>query len=371
MKRALDGVVGALGRWPGDPVDLLVGEPCFDPPVEIQRAFARTAGDPASDYGPPGGLPELRTVLANRLDSKRADPRRVMVTHGAKGGLLALLAALVEPGDEVIHPLPCYPAYPAMVQRFGGEPMGVAEHGDGFAGWADRALAIAGPRTRAVVLSSPSNPSGTTIDGGELAALVDGCGDRGIRLILDEAYADFRFDGDIVDPATMGADAILVRVGSASKSLALPGWRMGWIAADGELVASVIGVQSALLNPPATPPQRAMLALPEVPAGYFERNRRAVRERLEAMVAAVRRAGFAAAMPAGGFYLWVDIRDRLDRQKPDSAAWCERLAEEHGVGLWPGEDYGSPGWVRLALPQGDGWRETVHELEQRLAEVVR
>jgi len=365
MKRALENVAAALGRWPGDPVNLLVGEPCFDPPAEIQRAFGRFSGDSASDYGPPGGLRELRTILANWVDPERADPRRVMVTHGAKGGLLALLAAIVEPGDEVIHPLPCYPAYPAMVRRFGGVPMGVVEHGDGFTGWGDRALAIAGPRTRAIVLSSPSNPSGTTITEAELARLVDGCGDRGIRLILDEAYSVFCY-GDAVDSAGVVAESILVRVGSASKSLALPGWRMGWIVADAELVASVTSVQSALLNPPATPPQQAMLALPEVSPGYFEDNRRAVRERLEAMVEGVRRAGFDAAVPAGGFYLWVDIRDRLDSQKPDSAAWCEQLAETHGVGMWPGEDYGTPGWVRLALPQGDNWRETVRMLEKRL-----
>jgi aspartate/methionine/tyrosine aminotransferase len=366
MKRALDGVVAALGRWPGDPVNLLVGEPCFSPPAEIQASFGRISGNSSSGYGPPGGLPELRTVLANWVDPDRADPRRVMVTHGAKGGLLALLAALVEPGDEVIHPLPCYPAYPAMVRRFGGVPMGVAERGDGFAGWSEQALALAGTRTRVVILSSPSNPSGTTIDGGELATLVDGCGNLGIRLILDEAYSAFCFGDDVADPGAVDAESILVRVGSASKSLALPGWRVGWIVADQELVANVTSVQSALLNPPATPPQQAMLALPAVPSGYFEDNRRAVRERIAAMVEAVRRAGFDAAKPAGGFYLWVDIRNRLDSKKPDSAAWCERLAEEHGVGLWPGEDYGTPGWVRLALPQGEGWRDDVQELERRL-----
>ena len=289
-----------------------------------------------------------------------------MVTHGAKGGLLALLAALVEPGDEVIHPLPRYPAYPAMVRRFGGVPMGVAEHGDGFAGWSDKVLATAGPRTRAVVLSSPSNPSGTTIVGGELATLVDGCRDRGIRLILDEAYSAFCFSDDVVDPAAVDAGCILVRVGSASKSLSLPGWRMGWVVADPELVTRVVGVQSALLNPPATPPQRAMLALPEVPDSYFETNRLAVRERLEAMVAAMRGAGFVAEVPAGGYYLWVDVRDRLNGEAPDTASWCERLAEHHGVGLWPGEDYGTPGWVRLALPQGDHWRDDVREVQSRL-----
>jgi len=372
MKRAIDGVFAALGRWPGDPVNLVVGEPCFDPPAEIRREFRGIMMDVASGYGPPGGLAELRAVLAQRFDRDLADPDRVMVTHGAKGGLLALLAAMVEPGDEVIHPLPCYPAYPTMVRRFGGVPMGVAEHGRGFAGWSDEVLAIAGPRTRAVVLSSPSNPSGATLTEGELAALVDGCGDRGIRLILDEAYSAFSHGGDdLADPAAIEAESILVRVGSASKSLALPGWRMGWVIADEELVASVISVQSSLLNPPATPPQRAMLALPEVPPGYFDDNRREVRMRLEAMTEAVRRAGFDAVMPAGGFYLWVDIRDRLDAQHPDSAVWCEHLAEEHGIGLWPGEDYGTPGWVRLALPQGDDWRGTVNELGQRLRSASR
>jgi aspartate/methionine/tyrosine aminotransferase len=200
-----------------------------------------------------------------------------------------------------------------------------------------------------------------------LTALVDGCCDRGIRLILDEAYSAFCFGGDAVDSAVVDAGCILARVGSASKSLALPGWRMGWIVADEELVSRVTSVQSALLNPPATPPQRAMLALPEVPDSYFEVNRRVVSERLEAMVGAVRRAGFDAVMPAGGFYLWVDIRDRLDVEKPDSATWCVRLAEANGVGLWPGEDFGTPGWVRLALPQGEGWPDAVAELEVRLS----
>ena len=368
MRRALDGVIAALARFPGDRVDLLVGEPCFDSPLAIRERFERMAGDPTKGYGPPGGLSEFREVLARRLEPDRADPLRVMVTHGAKGGLLALLASLVETGDEVIHPLPCYPAYPAMVRRFGGVPMGVAEGGDGFADFSERVLAIAGPRTRAVVLSSPSNPSGTTMTAGSLAKLADGCGDRGIRLILDEAYSTFCFGADVADPAAVDAASILVRVGSASKSLALPGWRIGWIVADGQLVSRVSSVPAALLNPPATPPQRAMLALREVPERYFEANRRVVFERLEAMVEAVQRAGFDAAMPAGGFYLWVDIRDRLDARKPDSASWCERLAEVHGVGLWPGEDYGTPGFVRLALPQGDTWRDSVAELEVRLNE---
>ena len=290
-----------------------------------------------------------------------------MVTHGAKGGLLALLAALVEPGDEVIHPLPCYPAYPAMVRRLGGVPMGVAEHGDGFAGWS---ASVPGDRRT-------ENPRGRAL------IAVESFGNDHCRQGVDGARRWVPRSRDQTHPrrGVLGVllwrrrgrsgrcrrRIIVVRVGSASKSLALPGWRMGWIVADEELVSRVTSVQSALLNPPATPPQQAMLALPEVPDSYFEANRRAVSERLDAMAKAVQRAGFDALMPAGGFYLWVDIRDRLDPKNPDSAAWCESLAEEHGVGLWPGEDYGTPGFVRLALPQGDTWHEVVQKLEERLS----
>ena len=363
MSRALDAVASALGRFDGRPVDLLVGEPCFDAPAEIRAAFERIAGGSASGYGPPAGLPELRGILAARSGGGAAADN-VVVTHGAKGGLLVVLATVIEPGDEVVHALPCYPAYPAMVRRFGGVPVGVPERGDGFAGWVDGVLAAVGPRTRAVVVSSPSNPSGTTMDGDLLVALVGDCAERGLRVILDQAYDGFRYDGRCApDPAVLDPE-VVVRVGSASKSLALCGWRIGWVVTDAGLAGRVIGAQAALLNPPATPPQRALLALPEVPESYFERNREAVQERIEAVIGAMRGAGFDAAMPAGGFYVWVDVRDRL--AGASAAAWCERLAEERGVGLWPGEDFGSPGFVRLALPRGDRWRETVAELERRL-----
>lgn len=364
MKRALDGVIGALARFPGDPIDLLVGEPCFQPPAEIMETFAKVAREPVSGYGPPAGFPRLREILAERSPGGRTSADNLVVTHGAKGALLALFASLVEPGDEVIHPLPCYPAYPAMVRRFGGVPIGVAETDAGFSGWAASVADRVGPKTRAVVLSSPSNPSGSTISRDDLFALTTLCTDHGVRLVLDEAYSVFRFGAGADSNDDLGSDGTLIRIGSASKGLALPGWRIGWIATDSELVNRVTGVQSALLNPPATPPQRALLALPDVPAEYFEKNRREVHKRLDVLATAVGDAGFDVTMPDGGFYLWVDIRDRLENVS--SADWCEGLAREHGVGLWPGEDYGVPGFVRLAIPQGDDWRETLAELGRRL-----
>ena len=368
MKRALDGVIAALGRYPGATIDLLVGEPCFGPPAEILSQFGRTADIAVGGYGPPGGIDGLRRILAERVGGAGSEAKNTVVTHGAKGGLLALFAALIEPGDHVVHPLPCYPAYPAMVRRFGGEPVGVAETAAGFAGWSAAVVDAIGPKVRAVVLSSPSNPTGSVVSDEGLAGLVGICRDRGIRLILDEAYTEFRFS-DEPDPAgTLGLDGTVVRVGSASKGLALPGWRIGWIFTDPGLAARLAEVQGALLNPPATPPQRALLALPDVPQSYFEENRREVHARMEALAVAMTAAGLDAEMPGGGFYLWVDVAERLDGAT--SVEWCERLASERGVGLWPGEDFGVPGFVRLALPQGDDWRDSVREIEGRLAAAV-
>jgi aspartate/methionine/tyrosine aminotransferase len=253
-----------------------------------------------------------------------------------------------------------------MVRRLGGTPVGVGETDAGFSGWAVVVAGALGPRTRAVVLSSPSNPSGSVLPRDDLRTLAGLCRDRGIRLILDQAYADFRFTDGPDGTESLPVDGTVVRIGSASKSLALPGWRIGWIAADPEFAARVAAVQGALLNPAATPPQRAMLALPDVSSSYFEDNRRQVWKRMDALAGAVRAAGFEAAVPDGGFYLWIDVQHRLEGAT--TIEWCVRLAREKGVGLWPGEDFGAPGFVRAALPQRADWRTDVELVARRLAE---
>ena len=139
VKAALDGHSGPTHSW-------LVGEPCFDPPTELAEAFARAAHSRSFRYPPHDGLPELREVLAERHseDGRAVTPNQVAVTSGAKGGLLALLATLLEPGDELIHPSSCYPAYPIMASRFGSRPVVVPEDGGGFAGWVEAAASQIG-----------------------------------------------------------------------------------------------------------------------------------------------------------------------------------------------------------------------------------
>ena len=369
--RALDGVVAALAEHGAATSSWLVGEPCVRPPEVLRDALARASRAETFGYAPPAGNPRLREILAAHhiTGGQAAAPEQVAVTSGAKGGLLAVFAALFEPGDELIHPLPSYPAYPAMAARLGGRPVPVAEGNGTFDGWPQAVADHIGPKTRAVVLSSPSNPTGATLTEGQARALVDLCRDRGVRLICDEAYIEFQGQPNArVLPADFDPDhRTVVQVRSASKSWALCGWRMGWVVADRELASRVAAHHAALLNPASGPMQEALMALQHVPHDYLEHSRAIVSERIEQLMAALEDTGLTLRPPAGGFYLWLDLSDRIGGDP--TTAFCIDLARRHGVGLWPGEDFGGTSHVRLAVtaPPPEQWDAAVATLVAAMA----
>lgn len=361
--RPVDRVAAALGRFGGgSPVDLLVGEPCFDPPEVLRDALARAAREDSFGYGPAHGLPELRECLAAlaREEGLRSQASEVAVTQGAKAGLLATLAALVEPGDEVIHPAPCYPATPFLVRRLGGVPVEVPEGADGLAGWGAAAAARIGDRTRAVVVATPSNPTGSVLPPEEAVTLHAACRRSGAVLVLDEAYRGFVFSRHRA-PGVEGEGVLRLR--SASKTWAVCGWRLGWVLATAEMADRVAAAHAALVNPAATPGQRALSAVAGVESSFAATARAEVHRRLTALRRAFAQAGLGCPEPAGGFYLWLE--PRLSGATAVEA-WCEQVAETRGVGLWPGSDFGAPDRVRAAVPRGAGWQDAVAAVATRL-----
>ncbi|MFV2072438.1 MAG: pyridoxal phosphate-dependent aminotransferase [Thermoanaerobaculales bacterium] len=363
----------ALAAHQGPRFAWLVGEPCFPPPEVLREALVRAARTRRFDYAPPAGLPLLREILAARHQgpSSPVGADQVVVTTGAKAGLLAVLAAILEPGDELIHPLPCYPAYPAMAARIGARPVGVSESNGSFEGWADRVGEAIGPRTRAVVLASPSNPTGATLDLAQARALVRLCRDRGVRLICDEAYADFPLrPGRDGHPAQLDPrHETVVQVRSVSKSWALCDWRIGWIVADTPLAARVAEVHAGLMNPAPGPAQEALLALPEVPESYTAGARDTIAERMSEVCAVLEAGGATIDRPEGGFYLWLDVRSPAgERGNGIVTPWCVELAGDHGVGLWPGEDFHGNGRVRLAVtaPADEDWAHSLEALARAM-----
>jgi aspartate/methionine/tyrosine aminotransferase len=197
--------------------------------------------------------------------------------------------------------------------------------------------------------------------------LVRLCRDRSIRLICDEAYADFRFAPERqIQPAAFDTErTTVVQVRSASKSWALCGWRIGWVTADAVLAGRVARSHASLLNPASGIAQGALCSLPHVPADYLEEARSRVVNRVDELRAALVSAGRAIARPEGGFYLWLDVLDLEEVSgASDAAGWGIELAELSGVGLWPGEDFGGKHHVRIAVtsPSDADWSSALDAL---------
>ena len=346
MRRALDLVLEALESHPDSDRSWLVGSPSFEPPDELRRALREAASASSFDYPPPQGIAELRAAVAelHRRDSLALEPENVLITHGAKSGLLTVFGCLIEPGDEILHPAPCYPAYPAAVTALGGTPVAVPHEDGRSIGEPATFEARITPRTRALVLSSPANPTGGTLTGDQARELVELCRNHGLRLICDEAYEAFRFAPE-TDRLPAHWDPNLetvIQVRSFSKTYALCGWRIGYVAADPALIRRLTAWQSALLNPPNSMAQQALISAPVVPTSFREETRRRVRNRLDELTAVLADAGLEVEAPQGGFYVWANTG------RTDTAAWCADLAHRHGIGLWPGEDFLAPGWVRAS-----------------------
>jgi aspartate aminotransferase len=348
-----------------------VGSPFFSPPPELLAALREAAGRQEFDYAPSRGLPELRRKICDLHGreglSIHAD--QVVVTHGSKGGLLALFACLLEAGDEVVYPVPTYPAYPAVAEQLGARAIPIPQLGKSFEWSLEELESRCSERTRVLVLSSPSNPSGATLSQEQAGGLVDYCRSRGIRLVLDEAYEAFRFDDRA--PSAVIADPNLetvVLLRSFSKSLAVCGWRIGYVATDGALATRIAAWQSALLNPPNSIAQQALSDVTEASPEYRCKVRAEVATRLQQLASVLRSVGLEAECPSGGFYLWVDLREQLGAMDHSSVSFCREFAERSGLVLWPGEDYGAPGWVRLSAVacQDDSWDFELRYLQEEL-----
>jgi aspartate/methionine/tyrosine aminotransferase len=256
----------------------------------------------------------------------------------------------------VVVPTPSYEAYRTMPTRFGARVVPVPRAMPGFPYDPAAILAALTPRTRAVVLSSPCNPTGAVLSDEARAELLAAARERGIRLIVDLAYDGFRFDRAASGTGAAGAGrdpeagaGTLVELHTASKNLGVCGWRIGWVIADPALVQALAGFQSAHLNPPNTVTQVALESMPDVPTAFFRAARDVVRARIDALHASLIAAGWPATSPAGGFYVFADARGPMRALGiADTRELCVRLATRVGVGLTPGSDFGQEGWVRAS-----------------------
>jgi len=340
----------AAGR---DIIHLEIGEPDFATPAPIVEAGVAALRTGHTHYTGALGLTALREAIAGFYDTRwqaAVEPARVVVTPGASGALLLTLGLLAGPGDEVLMADPGYPCNRHFAQFCDARAVTVAvDSGSGFQLTLELIERHASPATRAVLIASPSNPTGTAIAPDELARIHDWCAAQGIALIVDEIYLALTYDGGEHSAACW--DDVFV-INSFSKYFLMTGWRLGWLIAPAWAMPDLERLAQNLFLAAPTPAQHAALAAFS-PATLVELEARKteLRDRRDYLLPALRERGFVIpTQPQGAFYLYADCSAHSD----DSFRFAQALLEQVGLAVTPGLDFGRhqpQRYLRIAYTQ--------------------
>jgi aspartate/methionine/tyrosine aminotransferase len=321
-------------------VHMEIGEPDFPTPAPIVAAGQQALAAGSTRYTPALGLPALRKAISGYYRDRHGvavDPGRIIVTPGASGALHLVLALLVDRDQQVLLTDPGYPCNRNFVRLVEGEPVAVpVDSSTGYQMTAALAERHWSGRTRAVLVASPANPTGTLLSQAELAALQQLCRDRDAMLVVDEIYHGLTYGGDAATALSAGDELFVIN--SFSKYFGMTGWRLGWIVAPPDQVEGLDRLAQNLFLAAPTISQHAALAAfaPETMA-ILEERRAAFQARRDYLLPALRELGFVIPVtPQGAFYLYADCSRFTD----DSFAFSQRLLEEAGVAITPGLDFG-------------------------------
>ena len=348
-----------------DVVSLGAGEPDFPTPTPIQDAACDAIRAGKTRYTAPVGILDVRKAVCEKLSSENGleyAPEQIIMTSGAKHAVFNALAALVNPGDEVIIPAPYWVTYPELVKWLGGTPVFVqAGIENDFKITADQLRAACTEKTKAILLNNPCNPTGSVYSREELASLAKVIVEKDIYCISDEVYEYFTYSGSFVSAAAFdGMAERTIIVNGFSKSYCMTGWRIGYDAAPAP-IAKIIGkIQGQATHHPSNVAQYAALGALRMgkasTAGMcdaFRRRRDFMVERMSAIL------GEKVNAPAGAFYLFAPVQKFYGKKTPDgktvdgSVKLCEFLLQSQGLAIVPGAAFGDDTCVRFSYAASD------------------
>jgi aspartate aminotransferase len=337
------------------------GEPDFDTPDHIKQAAIAAINAGFTKYTPSAGTDELRSAIAAKLKKDNGievTPAQVVVSNGAKHSLQNAFYALLNDGDEVIIPSPYWVSYPEMVKLAGGVPVIVeTKEADEFRLSPQALEAAITPRTRVLVLCSPSNPTGSMYHETHLRALLDTVAKRDLVVISDEIYEKLIYAGaKHVSFASLSEDALArtVTVNGLSKSASMTGWRIGYAAGPVELMKAIDNLQSHSASNPVSISQKAALAAFVGDQAPVERMRAEFEKRRNVMVAGLNAIdGVSCIMPEGAFYAFPNVSQHFGKQLggkliKDSTDFAALFLDEDLVAVVPGTDFGAPDYIRFS-----------------------
>jgi aspartate aminotransferase len=338
-----------------------VGEPDFEPPEAVREAAKRAIDAGCSKYTAVTGIPALKEAICDATERSRGwrpKNENVCVSVGAKHTLFNLALALYEPGDEVVIPKPYWVSYPEQVRLVGATPILVdTREEDGWKLSPAQLEKSLSPRTKAVILCTPCNPTGIAYTEDETRALIDVLRKSDCWLIVDEIYAELIYDGLKFASAAKIAPELrerMIVVDGVSKTYAMTGWRIGWALAPAPLIKAIDVVQGQSTTNPTAVAQHAAIAALKGPLEAFVGIRATFEKRRNAMVAGLNSIpGVKCRKPEGAFYAFPDVRGLygLDwngkkvATDEDVAFW---MLEKAAVAAVPGSGFGAPGYVRFS-----------------------
>jgi aspartate aminotransferase len=338
-------------------LDFSVGEPDQPTPRHISAAAVAALGAGRTRYTPAAGLPELRSAVAQRYkkDFKVSfAPEEVAITCGGKQAFYLACQALLDRGDEVIIPSPHWPTFSEAVRLAGARPILVhAQEKDGFRVTARMISKATGPKTKAVILNTPSNPTGAVIDPDDLLVIGDMAQRRKFTILYDDTYARLTFSRTESPALQALRDAVgdrFVVLGTASKSYCMTGWRIGWLLGPRPLVDACTALVSHSTQCPASFAQVGAVEALTGPQKFVQDLLTEYRRRRDFIHAAlVAIPKLTAVLPGGGFYVFVNAARYLGARVPNTLELARRLLDESRVAVVPGEGFAAPGYLRLSF----------------------
>ncbi|MEI6631912.1 MAG: pyridoxal phosphate-dependent aminotransferase [bacterium] len=339
-----------------DVVTLAAGEPDVDTPDFIKEAAIAAIKSGFTKYTPTTGIPELKTLICEKFKRDNSlvyEPRQVVVSCGAKHSIFNVLAALLNKADEVLIPSPYWVSYPEMVRVFEGVARFIKTAPENnFKIKPEDLHKHITKKTKALILNSPSNPTGCVYNEDELKQIAKICVEKKIFVISDEIYEKIIYDGlKHVSLASLDKDiyGLTITVNGLSKSYSMTGWRIGYLAAPEYIIEAISKLQDHSTSNPNSIAQKAAVAALSSPDDFpvsmaleFQKRRDYVVERLKA----IKKMSFV--LPQGAFYIFCGIKDT----KLDSLAFANRLLDEASVAVIPGDGFGRDDYVRISFATG-------------------
>lgn len=324
-----------------DAINLGLGQPDFDTPEHIKAAAIKAINEGFTGYTIGSGIPELREALSLKFKEENGfsvSPQEIIVTSGASEALAIALAALLNPGDEVLISNPGFVSYNALTEILNGRAVSVPLAED-LTMKPEAVLEKITPKTRAIVLNSPSNPTGAVSSRADIKALAEIAEDHNITILSDEVYEYFIYEGEHVSPASYSDNVITVN--ATSKSYAMTGWRLGYVAARAEYIGQMLKVHQYIQACANSVAQKAAYAAVTGPKDSVNVMKEEFRKRRDVLVKGLNELGMECALPKGAFYAFPKVSD--------SAEVASKLIS-NGVIVVPGTAFGSEGdgYIRIS-----------------------